>query len=76
VRKSVGRAMFETAQLLMQQQTALSRPEPRKPVETPLTAEQRAARAAKLNADGWAEMHARWKREAEENAQKYPRRTV
>jgi hypothetical protein len=61
--------MFETAQLMMAQQAALSNPQAPKglPVETPLTPEQRAARAAKANADAWAELNARWKREAAEN---------
>ena len=49
------------------QQMALSNPQAPKQVEMPLTPEQRAARAAKANADAWAELNARWKREAAEN---------
>jgi hypothetical protein len=64
-RRSNG--LFEAMQLMTVQQMALSNPQAPTKVETPLTAEQRAARAAKLNADGWAELNARWKREAEEN---------
>jgi hypothetical protein len=67
VRKSIGRAMFETAMLKVQAEEAMLNPQAPKPVEKILTPEQRAARAAKANADAWAELNARWKREAAEN---------
>ena len=40
---------------------------PRKPVETPLTAEQRAARRQQQIQDGWIALNERYRREAEEN---------
>lgn len=64
MRKSVSRAMFETAQLLMQQQTALSSPQAPAPVETPLTPEQRVAKARRDNIAGWQALHERYQREA------------
>jgi hypothetical protein len=67
VRKSVGRAMFETAQLLMRQQAALSSPQAPAPVETPLTPEQHAAKARRDNIAGWQTLHERYQREAEAN---------
>jgi hypothetical protein len=64
-RRSNG--LFEAMRLMTAQQMALSNPQAPKPVEKILTPEQRAARAAKANADAWAELNARWKREAVEN---------
>ncbi len=50
MRKSVGRAMFETAQLMIQQNAALTSNSQARglPVETPLTPEQRAAITAQV----------------------------
>ena len=62
--------MFDAMMLLTQQQMALSNPQAPKPVETPLTPEQRAAKARQDNMNGWAELNARWKKEAAENAAK------
>jgi hypothetical protein len=61
--------MFEAMMLLTAQQAALSNPQAPQGlrVETPLTAEQRAAKARRDNMNGWAELNARWKREAAEN---------
>jgi hypothetical protein len=66
MRKSIGRAMFETAQLMIQQNAALSNPQSRdlKPVETPLTPEQRAAKARRDTIAGWQALNERYRREA------------
>jgi hypothetical protein len=56
--------MFAAMQLLMQQQTALSNPQAPNPVETPLTPEQRAAKARQDNMNGWQALHERYQREA------------
>jgi hypothetical protein len=66
MRKSVNRAMFETAQLMIQQNAALSNPQAPAPVETPLTPEQRVAKARRDNIAGWQALHERYKREAAE----------
>lgn len=59
--------MFAAMQLLMQQQTALLNPQAPKPVETPLTPEQRAAKARRENIAGWQALHERYAREAQES---------
>ena len=61
MRKSVNRAMFETAQLMIQQNAALtSNSQARAPVETPLTPEQQAAKARRENISGWQALHERY----------------
>jgi DNA-binding IclR family transcriptional regulator len=70
MRKSTGRSMFEAMQLMTAQQMALSNPQAPQKQETPLTPEQRAAKARQENMNGWAELNARWKKEAAENAAK------
>ena len=55
--------MFETAQLMIQQNAALSNPQAPAPVEKVLTAEQRAAKAAGQHT-GWQALHERYQREA------------
>lgn len=69
MRKSVGRAMFETAQLMIQQNAALTSNSQARglPVETPLTPEQRATKARRENIAGWQALHERYAREAQES---------
>jgi hypothetical protein len=67
MRKSVNRAMFETAQLMIQQNAALSNPQAPAPVEKVLTAEEHAARRRQQITDGYIALHERYKREAQEN---------
>jgi len=57
--------LFEAFQMSFQQEEAMRNP--RKPVETPLTAEQRAARRQQQIQDGWIALNERYRREAEEN---------
>jgi hypothetical protein len=65
VRKSVSRAMFETAMLKVQAEEAMLNPQAPKPVET-VTPEQHAAKARQDNINGWQGLHERYKREAAE----------
>ena len=61
--------MFETAQLMIQQNAALTSNSQARglPVETPLTPEQRAAKARRDNIAGWQALHERYQREAAES---------
>jgi hypothetical protein len=56
--------MFAAMQLLMQQQSALSSPQAPAPVETVLTAEERAMRRQEQINRGWQALHERYQREA------------
>lgn len=67
MRKSVSRAMFETAMLKVQAEEAMLNPQAPKLVETPLTPEQRVAKARRDNIAGWQDLHERYQREAQEN---------
>lgn len=64
MRKSVNRAMFETAQLMIQQNAALSNPQAPAPVEKVLTAEEHAARRRQQITDGYIALHEKYQREA------------
>jgi|HubBroStandDraft_4_1064222.scaffolds.fasta_scaffold441567_2 hypothetical protein len=57
--------MFETAQLMIQQNAALSNPQAPAPAAKPeLTPEQCAARRQRQINDGWQALHERYQREA------------
>jgi hypothetical protein len=64
MRKSVSRAMFETAMLKVQAEEAMLNPQAPKPVETVLTPEQHAARRRQQIIDGYIALHERNQREA------------
>lgn len=64
MRKSQGYALFEAAQLLIQQNAALSNPQAPAPVEKVLTAEEHAARRRQQIQDGYIALHERYQREA------------
>lgn len=66
MRKSVNRAMFETAQLMIQQNAALTSNSQARdlPVEMPLTPEEKAAKVRRDNINGWQALHERYQREA------------
>ena len=68
MRKSTGHALFEAAQMMIQQNATLSasaNPQAPKPVEVVLTPEQHAARRRRQIMDGYIALHEKYKRESE-----------
>jgi hypothetical protein len=63
-RRNRGNGLIEAMQLMTAQQMALSNPQAPQKQETPLTPEQRAAKARQDNINGWLALHDKWKREA------------